>query len=427
LSKPVLTKAKTQSGIIYVNKVEKKRKNKFICIVRQKNNLIEQAKLALNIPLDNKIILCLDGGGMRGILSIQLLKALEKIAGAPAHSWVDMVAGTSTGAIISALIATGHTANKIEEIYDNLVFKVFQPRLLGHRFINPPRFSKKPFRDLAKGLFSNLSIADACCLHRTDLLITAKDMAAGEETYFTGFCMADGNVHGTYAPVLLRAAVEASMSAPTYFNPLERFVDGGTTTYNNPSSAAIIEALNYSRNPDYTYGKITVISLGTGISPQFIPPGKAGNPHGPDLFFWLNWLMTEIGHDASDMQTDLLRSPRFRDLLDYRRFQISLDTTAIRQLPDIALEEPINGAHTLHGLNDRVLSDIDMADTGKYALIKCIGIQMAAFVESENKFGADLVLGHKKNRDLLVTARGDVASILSQMRDAGWLDAQSVD
>ena len=52
---------------------------------------------------------------------------------------------------------------------------------------------------------------------------------------------------------------------------------------------------------------------------------------------------------------------------------------------------------------------------------------MATFVESANKFGADLVLGHKKNRDLLVTARGDVASILSQMRDARWLDAQSVD
>lgn len=32
------------------------------------------------------------------------------------------------------------------------------------------------------------------------------------------------------------------MSAPTYFTPLERFVDGGTTTYNNPSLAAILEA-----------------------------------------------------------------------------------------------------------------------------------------------------------------------------------------
>ena len=40
--------------------------------------------------------------------------------------------------------------------------------------------------------------------------------------------------------------METTMSAPTYFYPLERFVDGGVTTHNNPSLAAFVEALTYS-------------------------------------------------------------------------------------------------------------------------------------------------------------------------------------
>ena len=59
-------------------------------------------------------------------------------------------------------------------------------------------------------------------------------MTASEETFFSCFKQKDGSFYGTYKDVLLRAVLEATMSAPTYFNPLERFVDGGTTTYNNP-------------------------------------------------------------------------------------------------------------------------------------------------------------------------------------------------
>jgi hypothetical protein len=216
------------------------------------------------------------------------------------------------------------------------------------------------------------------------------------------------------------------MSAPTYFAPLERFVDGGTTTYNNPSSAAIIEALNYSGNPDYQYGKVTVISLGTGISPQFIDPAQSKNPKGPDIAFWLNWLMTEMGQDASDMQTDLLRSPRFRDLVDYRRFQISFDTAAIKKLPDFTFTEPLYGCGSLHEITDKTLYDMDMADLKYYNLVKIIGMQMAQYIENSNRFTADLVVKDKV-RDELVTARGDVSSIVRLMSSHQWLQNQPLD
>src|SRR4051812_5519772 len=102
-----------------------------------------QAFKALKIEDNRRVILCLDGGGMRGILTIQLLKKLEEIAGIPCYELFDMVAGTSTGGIIAGLITTGHNAIQIEKMYEDLVTQVFDKRLLGNRFINPPAFSKE--------------------------------------------------------------------------------------------------------------------------------------------------------------------------------------------------------------------------------------------------------------------------------------------
>ena len=74
------------------------------------SNLAVQAYQNLNVDQNHRIILSLDGGGVRGILTLQLLKKLEEVAGAPCYEFCDLVAGTSTGAIIAGLIAFGKTA-----------------------------------------------------------------------------------------------------------------------------------------------------------------------------------------------------------------------------------------------------------------------------------------------------------------------------
>jgi patatin-like phospholipase/acyl hydrolase len=77
----------------------------------------KQAFDNLHINYNRRTILCLDGGGMRGILTIQLLKKLEEKAGIPCYELFDMVSGTSTGGIIAGLITMGHTLNDIETMY----------------------------------------------------------------------------------------------------------------------------------------------------------------------------------------------------------------------------------------------------------------------------------------------------------------------
>ncbi len=268
----------------------------------------EQSFARLNIKSGNKVILCLDGGGIRGIMTLQLLKKLEEVAGLPCYELFDMVGGTSAGGIIAGLIAMGKTATEIEDLYIRLVKQVFTKRSwVANRFLDPPEFTKKNYRSILKEIIgADTTIQDACVKTGVDIMILAKDVAAGEETYFT--CFRDGDDHiGTYKDVLLRAVMEATMSAPTYFTPLERFVDGGVTTYNNPAFAAIMEAVKYGPKGKYDTSALTVFSFGTGCRPQFVLPENVAHPDGPDAYFWLQWMMTEAGDDASDMQNFLLR------------------------------------------------------------------------------------------------------------------------
>jgi hypothetical protein len=393
------------------------------------------ARKNLKIPSGNRVIVSVDGGGMRGILSLQLLKKIEEIAGAPVHAWADMVAGTSTGAIIAGLMATGRTAAEIEQCYKDLVGKVFTKRdFLANRFLNPPAFDKKNYRALVKGLVGDVTLRQACAKTGLDLLITSRDMTAGEETFFTCFGR-NGGFAGTYKDVLLRAVMEATMSAPTYFLPFERFIDGGTTTFNNPVAAAVMEALCYDGTGKYAEGRLTVFSFGTGTTQRFVAPEDTANPKGADVAFWLSYLMDETGKDASAMQMDILRSGLVKKM-DMRRYQISFDTQAVGQLPDNSLAGvPGAPAGSLHGLGDKDLGAIDMADTAKMPLVAAIGQGVTDYIcpPKEQNLSPAKRKGNWFRRDLndpetdrspLVTAHGDIDAIARNLADPAWVDGR---
>src|ERR1700675_2275655 len=79
-----------------------------------------------------KRILALDGGGVRGALSIAFLERLEKILteieGRPVRlcDWFDLIGGTSTGAIIAAALALGYRVADIRTFYEQLAPKIFK-------------------------------------------------------------------------------------------------------------------------------------------------------------------------------------------------------------------------------------------------------------------------------------------------------------
>lgn len=387
----------------------------------------KQALATLNIKEDRRIILCLDGGGIRGIMTIQLLKLLERTVGMPCHQFCDMVSGTSTGGIIAGLIASGRTATQIEKLYIDLVEQVFTSRsLTAHQLANPPMYTKEAYVGKLKELVGDTTFKETCTKTDIDLMITSKDVAAGEETFFSYF-VSEPQTPYTYENVLLRAAMEATMSAPTYFYPMERFVDGGVTAYNNPALAAIIEAIEYGPKNKYRRNKITVLSFGTGCRPQFIDLKNIINPKGVDAIFWLNWLLTESGDDASDQQTYLLRSKKLFPGVDFRRYQISLDRRSIKQLPNRKLSQlKETKAEWLHELSDEELGSIKLDNVDYFPVMKEIGTAMCAYIQQEANvresppFSFDLV--NKRGRDLLVSREGDTARIVKQMSSPQWID-----
>ena len=141
-----------------------------------------------------------------------------------------------------------------------------------------------------------------------------------------------------------------------------------------------------------------------------------------DIVFWLEWLMTQTGQDASAMQVDTLRSPMIQKTIDFRRFQISLDPESIKKIPNTnTLDELKYHTIWLHDLGEDILGNIDMADVTKFDLMKTIGEQMAQFiVDSGNAFKKDLA---ENNRDILVTAFGDIIRIQKQLSNPGWIDS----
>jgi len=375
----------------------------------------------LGIDQNHRIIVCLDGGGIRGILTLQMLKKIEEIAGMQLNQFCDFFAGTSTGGIIAGLLASGHSAVQIEQLYISLVSKVFLKRgILANRFLNPPAYDKKNYRAALKDVVKDITLKEVAETNKVDLMITSKDMTDNEETFFSCF-NCDGTINGTYQDALLRVVMEATMSAPTYFTPLERFVDGGTTTYNNPSLAALMEAVRYGGRGKYELENITMFSFGTGKLVKSVSPEEGANPKGIDAYFWLNFVMDESGQDASSMQNDLLRSKIFD--IDYRRFQISFDTQAVGKLPDRDISAlNFTNANWLRDLKDEDLS-VEMDDVSKFDLMRTIGEAMVDYIMQENQFKGDLI-AEGSERDQLVTAFENIGRIKSMVTSATWIDSE---
>lgn len=322
----------------------------------------------------------------------------------------------------------GRTARilSILEIYDTTIDKVFKEFLVSSEKFDRfyvhgelTLYDKKNYRKSLKDVFGNRTLKQVSVDKGVDILVTSKDITDNEETFFTSFNTAEG-IKGTYQDALVRTVLEATMSAPTYFSPLERFIDGGATTYNNPSLAALMEAVRYDGKGKYTLPNITLFSFGTGRVVKSVSPQNGANPPGIDAYFWLNYIMDESSQDASSMQNDLFRAGMME--MDFRRYQISLDTAAVKKLPDM----DISGiAHTnadrLHDLTDHDLEDIALDDVSRFDLVKVIGDAMTEYIMTDNKFQRDLN-NTPSRRDELVTAFENINTIKSMITSADWLD-----
>ena len=78
-------------------------------------------------------ILSLDGGGAKGFYTLGVLREIEGLIGYPIHERFDLIFGTSTGAIIAALLTTGKTVEEVHQLYRQYVPEVMQLKKRGDK------------------------------------------------------------------------------------------------------------------------------------------------------------------------------------------------------------------------------------------------------------------------------------------------------
>ncbi|HEY1432288.1 MAG TPA: patatin-like phospholipase family protein [Stellaceae bacterium] len=235
-----------------------------------------------------KRILALDGGGIRGILTLQFLKTVETLVkqrlggDALLCDYFDLIGGTSTGSLIAAGLACGMTVEALQELYGKIGASVFQPgglvkflpESLQGKFA--PKFASGPLqRELDRQLGADTTL-DSDKI-RTGLMIMTKRLDTGSP-----WPLNNGG-RGKYAAqdgaLRLTQIVRASAAAPTYFAPEEivihsrdgtavsgAFVDGGVTPFNDPALQLLMLAALQGHGFCWSTGRdrLLIVSVGTG-------------------------------------------------------------------------------------------------------------------------------------------------------------------
>ncbi len=263
-------------------------------------------------PFRKNVAIAIDGGGIRGVIVTKALSLLESRLGKPVHDIFRLAAGTSTGSIISAGIASGLTAVQMHQLYLSLGETIFKKT--WRTFFWPLTRYRFPHEPLADALRENLGdkkMGDFWTANPpTDVVITTFDLLANKTCFVKPW-----KREYKYWPVI--RAVLASSSIPTYFPVVAgRYVDGGVGSYANPCYLAAYEACFCLKwDPSET----TLISLGTGRDPKSV---KSGEPERFMAWDWLTPTLDAFLASAADQQVHIVDT--FFQGMDFRRFQVDL-------------------------------------------------------------------------------------------------------
>ncbi|MCM3691234.1 CBASS cGAMP-activated phospholipase [Neobacillus niacini] len=202
-------------------------------------------------------LLCIDGGGIRGIFAIAILQALEEEVGYPVGELFDVVAGTSTGAIIAASVSLNKNMKEVYASYKHYGDKIFTRQAKVGLFKSV--YSDRSLRHLLKTAFGEVEMKDI----RKPLLIPAVDITHGKPFIHRSNY---GHPETEDLSIKLWDAVLSSCSAPVYFPPNKigdqyLSIDGGLWA-NNPSLVGLTEAIHFFQKG---MTEINILSLGTGL------------------------------------------------------------------------------------------------------------------------------------------------------------------
>jgi hypothetical protein len=361
-----------------------------------------------------KRLLALDGGGVRGAISLAFLAEMETLLrdrngpDSTLGNWFDLIGGTSTGAIIAAALALGHRTEQIEDFYRNraqLVFRRSISRIPGLR----SRFD-------ASALMAEIErVVGDRTLETTDLLtgfaLVMKRIDTGSPWIVANNPRApywnenQGRSHTGNRLYRLADLIRASTAAPLYFDPElisihesqpgALFVDGGLTPYHNPSFILFMMTTLRAYKICWPTGvdNLTIVSIGTGgyrstlLHPQlrFMAPARLAfhslmslmHDTQSDALMLMQWLGESltpwpINREVGTLADEIMPGGR---LFKFVRYDVRLEMDWLAE----NFDQPIS---------TRQLAKLrEMADPANIALAHEIGRQAARRQVKPEHFG----------------------------------------
>lgn len=244
---------------------------------------------------EGKRILALDGGGVRGLVTLGILQRIEdtlapRFPGEPTDfrlcHYFDLIAGTSTGAIIASALALGMSVAEVKGVYDEMCPRIFrkQPHksLMGYVLpegIANAIYDEKEIEAVLREIAAERELQSPDL--KTGLMLCMKRLDTGSPWVLTNSPGAPYWEKGHNNAFKLWRLLRACTAAPLFFEPLEFeiapadgiydgevgvFVDGAVAGLNNPSLQAFLTSTLKPYGLAWPCGEqhLFVVSVGTG-------------------------------------------------------------------------------------------------------------------------------------------------------------------
>jgi hypothetical protein len=327
-----------------------------------------------------KRILSLDGGGVRGALSLGYLARIEDILRERVGNdsdfrlcdYFDLIGGTSTGSIIAAGLAMGMSVEELIDVYHTLGVEVFEESFLRFGLLGA-KFPKEPLMRALSKFFEDETLGSDKL--RTGLMVMTKRLDTGSPwllhnnprgKFYGG---QDGATGAGNRDFLLRNIIRASTAAPHYFEPellqvspdvMGAFIDGGISPYNNPSMQLLMMGTcsGYGLNWPFGEDRLLLVSVGTGFRGISTPAASLmkmpalrlaaesvvsimqdANWLGQAVLQWMSRSPTAwtIDGEVGDLESDVLGSGQA--LMSYLRYEVALEPRWLEDTVGLHLDD----------------------------------------------------------------------------------------
>ncbi len=322
------------------------------------------------------VLLSIDGGGVRGVVPLMILKEIEKLTGKPISENIDYFAGTSSGALIGAVLALkddeGNSIYGTKEVFDiiNRVTKnIFKEKGIG---LFDSKYDRSEFDYQLENIFKNAKLSET----KFPISVTAFNL----NDYSPKVWSTLKSLKNSNEDALLKDILGASTSAPYYFDSKQInddfYIDGGVISNTSTMSGYVDMVKNSIVKNSVDLDNLIVISLGTG---KVINTNHSSYKN----FGILDWLFTknnilDVALDSSSLNNQKLAQELFGENY-YRLNPIisdemnSLDDSSeenIKHLQDITQKYIADNQDLIHRVantlseNSLITDDIEVKEVG---------------------------------------------------------------